>query len=298
MKKNKILTLSALVIFTVACSKPVSVDTPATVAPKGKNTTIVAVGDIACSSIQRRIQEYGCKDIEVANLTRNLNPDMVFALGDIQYNDHGYSEFKENFGKYWSSLFPKVKPILGNHEYDQPGAKGFFASWPDVPRYGYYSFDANTTWRVIALNTNNNCRFVYCVKGSDQYRWFESELQKASDKCVMVLGHHPRYSSGVHGDNESVDDVYQLMKKYGVSVYLSGHDHHYERFDSPVPQYVVGTGGKDLRSVKVTSVSSQFSTNDYDGVLFLELDGANVNTRFIATDGVTVDVHTTQCSKG
>ena len=259
--------------------------------------SVVAVGDIACSSSQRESTENDCQDIAVAKLASGMNPDFVFALGDIQYNSHGSTEFELNFGTYWASLLSITKPIAGNHEYGDGKAEDFFSTWGNIPRSGYYSFEVGDKWLVVALNTNDECTFVSCSKGSDQYLWLQQQLASNTDRCVIALGHHPRYSSGAHGDTEAVNDIYGLMSQYEVSMYISGHDHHYERFEtnrSP-KQYVVGTGGRSLRGVWKQSEHSASIIDDKYGVLVLDISGSVIRERFVGLAGETLDSDTTVC---
>lgn len=285
------------VLFITACSPQASPQvSTSTTAPPDKPTVIVAVGDIACSTRQRNSGKYDCKDGEVAALTESMNPDAVLALGDIQYPQHHPDDFKYNFMLHWRRLIDRIHPIAGNHEYDMNGASGFFQSWNSIPKTGYYSFDIDADWRIVAINTNDECSYVWCKKGSDQYVWLEEELQNNRDKCIIVIGHHPRYSSGAHGDTPAISDTYDLMMQYGVEAYISGHDHHYERIGSPVPQYVVGTGGKDLRTVGRTVANSEFVTGKHHGILLMSIKGKTIDASFVSINREVMDSHSLTCS--
>ena len=41
----------------------------------------------------------------------------------------------------------------------------------------------------------------------------------------VVVGHHPIQSSGSNGDTVELGTIYALMTKYGVPLYINGHDH-------------------------------------------------------------------------
>lgn len=293
------LTVIPVLALLAACSTQGSVETTTTTAPEPETITIVAVGDIACSGSQRASGDYDCADIQVAETARQQNPDFVFALGDIQYNSHQVENFQKNFAMYWADMLSITKPVPGNHEYAMGGAKGYYSVWTDYPAPGYYSFDLNEDWRVVAINTNDNCSDVECHENSEQYRWAESVLSDSTGKCVIAIGHHPRYSSGNHGSNKSVSDIYDLFAKNNVQVYLAGHDHHYERIDAPVPQFVVGTGGKSLRSleqpVSGPNVSQVFATADHHGVLVVEISGLTMTAKFVNIDGQVLDTYTQNC---
>lgn len=261
---------------------------------------IAAVGDISCKSSSRAsASEDECRDADVANLIAGYDTDYVFLLGDIQYEDHGSDEFNQNFGAIWLDKDFNFRPIPGNHEYAQSQARDYYDIWFEEQMPGYYAFDIDDKWRVVALNSNDECRFVGCNVSSEQYAWLEMELQAHSDKCVIAMIHAPRYSSGVHGSAGYLEDIFDLMTHYGVLMVLSGHDHHYERVEvaGEPKQYVVGTGGKNLRSTGSPVAGSVKISSEYHGALFLEILGNNVMEKFVDITGVTQDSATTICPK-
>lgn len=289
---KKIVSFCA--VFLCACSN--NSPTMVTIERLVRKPVIIAsVGDISCSRTQRASGNYPCADAEVASLIRDKQPDHLFLLGDIQYQSHTVKNFQENFAPVWSDLIPIAKPVAGNHEYAEGGARGYYATWAKHPKPGYYSFDVNSRWVVVVMNTNDECRFVHCGKGSDQYVWLESELQKNESKCVVVMAHHPRYSSGVHGSSKFMNDSFELMTQYGVDILLSGHDHHYERFDTRPVQFVVGTGGKDLRRVGTPVEGSIFFSDKHYGALFMSVTDRGADLEFVSTDNIVVDRTTITC---
>lgn len=302
MKKIKYTFALLLLILTASCSNAIqSIPTTTTILQQkyiSEPLSIAAVGDISCSSAQRKSNSYDCLDQQVSDVVRSANPDYVFLLGDIQYNTHSIKNFNSNFKLYWNDLIPISMPIPGNHEYDQSGAKGYYDTWgPSFGYDGYYSKLLNNDWLLIALNTNDECSFVSCSKSSDQYKWLFQQLQKHKNQCVIAMAHHPRYSSGAHGSSEALAPVYDLLSEYKVSLFLSGHDHHYERFNSSPVQYVVGTGGKDLRRVYKPISQSTYIVDDTHGVLFLEIFQKTVKTKFVDISGNLYDSHTVHCTK-
>jgi hypothetical protein len=89
-------------------------------------------------------------------------------------------------------------------------------------------------------------------------------------------------------------DIYRLLRENSVSVLLSGHDHHYERFNTKVAQHVVGTGGKDLR--KASGSVNSVKIDDKFGALFITVNSKRLDTEFVDLDGVRHDQHSVRCS--
>lgn len=93
------------------------------------------------------------------------------------------------------------------------------------------------------------------MMGPEQVAWLEQDLQSTQNDWVVVFLRHPPFSSGSHGSNANVQELFvPLFEQYGVDLVLAGHDHHYERI-IPIEgvQYIVTGGGG--RGVRVPSES-------------------------------------------
>jgi hypothetical protein len=109
--------------------------------------------------------------------------------------------------------------------------------------------------------------------------------------------HHPRFSSGNrHGGSPAVEPLWRALQDDGAEVVLAGHDHDYERFAPQtaagvldqlggVRQFVVGTGGRSLRSFGPPQPNSEARSNTALGVLHLRLRDASYDWRFVAQPG-------------
>jgi 3',5'-cyclic AMP phosphodiesterase CpdA len=91
---------------------------------------------------------------------------------------------------------------------------------------------------------------------AEQLGWLETELKRPRKTPVLVvMGHHPVYSDGPHGDHPSlVRDWDPLFQKYGVHLYLAGHDHdlqHLEFEGHPTSHVLSGGGGADLYNLNI-----------------------------------------------
>jgi tartrate-resistant acid phosphatase type 5 len=91
---------------------------------------------------------------------------------------------------------------------------------------------------------------------AEQLAWLETELQRPrTTPFLVVMGHHPVYSDGPHGDHPIlVHDWDPLFRKHKVDLYLAGHDHdlqHLEFEGHPTSFFLSGGGGADLYDLKV-----------------------------------------------
>lgn len=281
-------------------------------------TTIVVVGDIACDPTDPEAggaNPARCQDAAVAELVKDINPDKVMLLGDIQYETGTLTAFKSAFATNWRQFRPKFLPVVGNHEYGTPRAKGYFDYFnrtnyngPAGPRdKGYYTLKYDG-WSLYGLNSN--CPNTDdCSPSSDQIEWLKTRLVRDDNTCQLAFWHHPLFTSGNYANSPSqtrrLASAWRVLMKYDAEMVLSGHDHLYERFKrqdvngskniNGLVQYVVGTGGKILYPITERQPNSVYANANHYGVLKLVLKKDSYSWKFITTDRVTLDQGTANC---
>ena len=256
---------------------------------------LAAAGDIACPPGPAA---EGCGHVATAALLQSLAPAAIAALGDLQYPDGALAHFRASFEPSWGRLRPLLRPVPGNHEYQTKAAAGYFAYFGAAAgdaSTGYYSYDLGA-WHIVALNSSSGCSPVPCAAGSAQERWLRADLAAHPSRCVLAYWHHPRFSSGAHGDEPAVRDLWRALHEAGADVVLAGHDHDYERFAPQDPegradparglrQFVVGTGGAHLRALGKPRPNSEVRDATSHGVLALTLRPAGYDWRFVPAGG-------------
>lgn len=173
----------------------------------------------------------------------------VISVGDNFYTDGVASshdpQWQTSFENVYraSSLQIPWYVALGNHDYrgncDAQIAYGkTSARWKMPARYFMqsHSIDATTGVDFFFLDTTPMVRGYYRddiyrnkVNAQDvgrQLAWFEDALVASTARWKIVVGHHPIYSGGEHGDTpELIATVLPLLKQHGVQAYFNGHDH-------------------------------------------------------------------------
>jgi len=74
--------------------------------------------------------------------------------------------------------------------------------------------------------------------------WIEDALSKSDADYLLVAGHFPIYSACSHGNTDDlVQRLDPMLKKYGVTAYLSGHEHCQFHYQNEGMNYILtGTG--------------------------------------------------------
>jgi hypothetical protein len=192
---------------------------------------IAAAGDIACDPNSPSFNggqgtATACRMQATAQLLTREKLTAVLPLGDLQYEVGSASAFQKSYDRTWGQLKAITRPVVGNHEYVTPGATVYFRYFGAAagdPQRGYYSYDLGQ-WHVIALNSN--CAEVGgCDRNSPQGQWLQADLAAHPRKCTLAYWHHPRFSSGYHGNDSSTEAFWQLLYKAGAEIILTGHDH-------------------------------------------------------------------------
>ncbi len=293
---------------TPITATPISTAPPQATQPpangSGESVSIIAAGDIACQPDHEHFNEgegatRACRQKHTADIVTAENPDAVLVLGDLQYDGGSLSDFKASYDLSWGKFKDKTLPIPGNHEYGTSKAAGYFdyfGSRAGDRDKGYYSSDQGA-WQLVALNSNCS-KIGGCGPDSAQYKWLKQTLEAGTTMCEVAMIHHPRWSSGNHGDNSEVQPLYDLLYQHGVDVVLSGHDHHYERFAPQdasgkrddakgMRQFISGAGGKNLYSLDSAKSNSEVREADTFGVLKMDLNDGNYEWKFLPEAGKT-----------
>ena len=285
----------------------------ATAGSTGTTVTVAAGGDVACDPDDPNYRNgvgtaTACRQQYTSDLLVNGGYDAVLALGDLQYNSGSLSDFNAVYDPTWGRVKSITYPVVGNHEYGQSGASGYFdyfGSRAGARGKGYYSVNLGA-WHIIAINSN--CGEVSCSANSPQEQWLRADLAAHPADCTLAMWHHARWSSGHDGDNTFMQAMWADLVAADAEIVLSGHSHDYERFapqdangnldaSSGVRQFVVGTGGAFFTGFGSTiDPNSQTHQNNTFGVLKLTLRPDAYDWRFVPEAGKSYsDSGTTAC---
>jgi hypothetical protein len=282
-------------------------------AAEGDDLHVLMIGDFGSQQPSQAAVASGMK----AYVERlKLKPELLLLLGDNFYSkmEGGLKSPRWQTGfedMYPASVFPgKCPAVLGNHDYhDNAGgeqvqlayAKQGGTRWTMPAKW--YREDLGELVTFLFLDTNL-CSVSGTSKNKDgevvkkncltadeeiaQWAWLKEQLASKRGSYTIVVGHHPVYSNGSHGDTkELVAKLSQLLQEAGVHLYLCGHDHdlqHLELAGLKTSYVLSGGGGARVRELKNKDRQMPFGTPVY-GFSHLQLNPQRLVLRHVDANG-------------
>jgi hypothetical protein len=183
-----------------------------------------------------------------------MKPEFVLGLGDNIYGsgvkEHNQWRFKATFEDVYThgSLQVPWYQTAGNHDWQHNNIEYQIQYSKKSHRWVFPS--ALYTFRR-KLPTGETAKFIMFdqlavtrnkpyqpLKGkkydgvtwepearTDGFHWLEAELKASNDDYLFLIDHHPIYTVCSHGNTRAMQGMPDLMKKYGVTAFMSGHDH-------------------------------------------------------------------------
>ncbi len=260
---------------------------------------LVGAGDIADCGLD--------DDTATAKLIEGIPAAAVFTAGDNAYENGSADDFRNCYDPTWGVFKDRTRPAAGNHDWqtkDLAGYLGYFGTAAAPDGKSWYSYDLGT-WHIVVLDSD--CGSVGgCGAGSAQGRWLTADLAASKAECTLAIWHHPRFSSGEHGNDTDVAPFWTALYDAGADVVINGHDHDYERFAPQDPngrqdrargirEFVVGTGGAALRTFPTARANSELRLVTSHGVIELLLRQASYEWGFLPTTGDVSDSGRAPC---
>jgi len=229
-------------------------------------------------------------------LIDRIGPRAILALGDDQYDDGALADYRASYDPTWGRFRDRTHPTPGNHEYNTPGADGYFDYFGALGHRssgGMYSVNIGR-WHVVSINSGRGI-------SDGQLLWIRRNLARDRHRCELAFWHHPRWSSGTqHGSDQAMGPLWKVLYRHGVDVVLNGHEHNYERFKLMNPagtwapragirEFVVGTGGRGHYALGSPIRGSQKRIDNRFGVLRMVLHPRAYGWRFVAANGIVLD---------
>jgi hypothetical protein len=291
---------------------------------------IAAVGDMACDSSDPGFHggagtSTKCAEAKVSKSVRDdTSVVRVLGLGDFQYYCSDLDDWQKSYDPTWGSLDNLMDPAPGNHEYQRgkdpygstcpssnATAQNYFQHFGAAAHsgsYGHYSFNLGS-WHIISLNANCGHRGAACSATSAQTKWLNTDLahiNRGSTPCVLAFWHQPLFTGQGTGMNKKYTPWWNSLYSAHADVVLNGHVHNYQRFAPAKPsggsdaqngitEYVVGTGGENLTSLKSSARPQPVTYKKTFGYLRMTLLSGGWDADFISSTGQRLDSSAGSC---
>lgn len=313
--------LVTLPLLWAALTLPIP--TPAAIGAAA-DVSFIAFGDMGTLSAG----QLALRDQMVAH---SADFDFGLTVGDNAYPSGAYSDFTSKVFGVYGGLFQgqnqalpaptssNPKPLYatpGNHEYEaDKTAAGFHSSFilpangpAGIPAEKFYTYDVGA---VHFVSFDSHFLVGWDMTTTTQAQrdavraWLISDLDAHVNQVTVLYDHQPAYTAGPHhGEQEETlmrSTWFPVFASHGVDLFLSGHDHSYQRNtpQSGLTSYVLGTGGGALTAATPQSYTAA-SLSDY-AYLQVGVTGCSISTTAIRSSGATFDPWTftaPTCSSG
>ena len=213
----------------------------------------------------------------MAEVHRRRPVNLVVLAGDNIYPDGDLARVVSTFERPYRELLSAGVPfhaVLGNHDIRTANGDPQLAYAPFGMKGRWYSLRRGPV-ELFMIDTNMNARWQH------QMPWLRKALSSSTAPWKVVVGHHPIYSSGFYGDDPAaIARLTPVFKRYGVQLYINGHEHNYER-SKPIDgttYLVVGGGGASLRAV----VPDEHAARALSAYSFAEISASDTELEIVA----------------
>ncbi len=221
-----------------------------------------------------------------SNIARS-GASLILTVGD---NDQ-YAGTEADFRRSWDPVYGPLSkqipmfPAIGNHDGVSPeGLHPYFRRFPHLGGARYYSHVQGDV-HFLALDSN-----LPIGAGSEQLAWLERQLAASRSKYRIVYMHHPLVTQLAANRSSTLQAIAPILKRYGVQLVLTGHEHSYERSTvEGMTHIVAGHGGSTLLPFPFPQAPwSAFRDGRY-GHLEIEVQRNRLVGRMVTRDGEVVD---------
>jgi tartrate-resistant acid phosphatase type 5 len=247
---------------------------------------------------------------QMAKAAQDIGAKFVISVGDNFY-ENGVTSVND---PHWRASFEDVyhqaplqvpwHVILGNHDYHgnceaQMAYHATNPRWNMPARYYQQShlldggitadfFYLDTTPMLKGHHTESKAHKEAATQDvRQQLDWFKAALAASKAPWKIVIGHHPIYSGGLHGDTpELIRDILPLLHENGVQAYFNGHDHDLQHLTAGEVNLFDTGAGSQFRPTKKTGHTQWAKA--CSGFTTVQLLNDRMNVRMIDNNGAMI----------
>ena len=299
MKCKLIIGLVIILFFTKINAQVLIKDSVNYVAPEklavlANSLNFIAMGDWGRNGADHQKQVAA----QMGKTASEIKAQFFIATGDNFYPSGVISQWDPLFKYSFEDIYTDFSlqwdwyPVLGNHDYkSNPDAQVAYTKisrrWKMPARYysKLFSIPGDTASKILILfiDTNplipeffSNKEYGPNVKTQDsaqQKKWITKELSNPSPhiKWKIVVGHHPMFTGGERTEKYDTKAIRHSLKplfdKYGVDVYLAGHEHSLQHLVSGNTQHFISGAASEKTAARLIP-ESKMAASEYGFMLF------------------------------
>jgi acid phosphatase len=253
---------------------------------------------------------------QLAAAAQDIGAKFVISVGDNFY-ENGVASVSD---PHWRASFEDVyrqaplqipwHVILGNHDYHgncdaQLAYHDTNPRWNMPARYYLQShqIEDGATADFFYIDTSPMVKSYYTMPETReqvatqdvprQLEWLKAALAASAARWKIVIGHHPIYSGGEHGDTpELIENVLPLLLQHGVQAYFNGHDHDLQHLMAGEVNLFDTGAGSQFRATRETTHTKWAKA--CSGFTAVNLQGDQMNVRMIDKFGAVIYATTVQ----
>ena len=253
--------------------------------------------------------------VQMGKTASQIKAQFIIATGDNFYPSGVISQWDPLFKYSFEDIYTAFSlqwdwyPVLGNHDYkSNPDAQVAYSKisrrWKMPARYysKLISIPGDTASKILILfiDTNplipefySNKEYGPNAKKADstkQKKWIAKELSNTSPdiKWKIVVGHHPMFTGGSRTDGYDTKAIRKTLKplldKYGVDVYLAGHEHNLQHLvaDGKTQHFISGAASEKT-AVRLIP-EGKMAASEY-GFMIFSVTGKQMQVQTINSNG-------------
>lgn len=232
---------------------------------------------------------------QMAEVAEFLEVNYVITAGDNFYNegvdsisDPLWSVFADNFNQ--EALQIPWYISLGNHDHfgsvqAQVDYSEIDERWTLPSTFYTLNKSINNEHDSLGMIIIDSYRLRADENELNQLNWIDSVAQSLSTSWKIMIGHHPLYSYGHHGEDFIMQDLLEeVLENNEIDIYISGHEHDLQHLsmNSYTDFFISGTAA--IRRETDSGEYSLFSSSEY-GFLCIQLSENILKSYFINREG-------------
>ncbi len=229
----------------------------------------------------------------MAAVAAREKPQCIVSTGDNFYPIGVLSSSDKQFTTKWKNMYSDAALqlpwylVLGNHDYagsedSQVEYSTLEPRWHMPARYFNFSQQQGAvSVEFFMLDTEMLSRKSESSASQAQLAWLEKSLKESKATWKVAVGHHMIRSYGAYGDQVfMLRSVKPLLDRFGVDIFMNGHDHDLQYIKSPDDHFacIISGGGGGSRNTSYGPNTRFAATNG--GFAYLAFDDHSAHLEY------------------